>query len=1082
MILKEIARSLAVASVLAFGTVSTAAVASSQPAVVAEATNSYFVVFEESGALHYQGGLPNLPRTASEAEGVPFDSTRPEVAVYRAHLADVREAYISQITSVLGRSVEVDYHYDILFNGVSIANLTGSEAARLVAQPGVKEVTVVEQYELSTDRVSEFIGAGTIWDGTSTPDGAGFRGEGTVVAVIDTGINSAFASHPFFSDDASCGFNSDNVKVIAKDCLGSSDCTGANPFSASNPHGSHVASTAAGNDHVATGGDLSGTRVSGVAPCAGIVSYKACATNNCDGAALAAARQTILVDQVPLGITSVNYSISGGNNPWSTTDSDRAFLDMVNAGLFVAASAGNTSTAVPNPIGTVAHRGPWVATVANSTHDRVSSNDVNLDQGGPQNVYGVKGGMPIPSDQVGQVGDGLALGNDLGCSGTGGFAPGSLTGRIVLVTRGECNFSEKLANAQGAGAIAGIVINSNPGQPPIVMGATETSIPAVMVSYADGQAIRAHVAANPSSLATISAAIVTGADPGAGDILSAGSLRGPIPGGLEFTKPDITGPGTNIFAAYDAGASSYGFMSGTSMSGPHVAGAGALIAGLKPDWTPPEVKSALMLTAKKEGWKDFVNGTPNNTQWDADDVGNGRLDLTKAALSGLVLHETYANFLAAQGNQANQRALNLASARHTDCSPNCTWTRTVRSTLAQSADWTVSVTQPEGFTVSVTPTTFTLGAGAEQTLTITASPNVGETGEILRFGYVDLTSPSSPDLHLSLAVRGIGGAAVGDIDLALSLFATPNPVDNGEQLTYIASVANFGPDPATGVAFELELPAGNTFISASELPDSTLLPVVHFENGGDKSPARGAGGFWNCAASGTSVICELVGTITGSSLAPTISILTAVNVPEPGIVTATGTVSADQSDINPGNESVEIEIEVTGLSDIIFQDGFGDVPIIVGRNCIDIDGSTSNGAFNSGDPNNRVWLFDIGAGNAVTAIELTATIEAYSPSWITEARIGLAAQGAAAPTANIGVAISEPGVVDASGVVPLDSPVVVGSDGLLRVERNETYNDPEIDPDSIWTRWENPDFECAGLHLVCTDQDACDAGVANPLN
>ena len=59
-----------------------------------------------------------------------------------------------------------------------------------------------------------------------------------------------------------------------------------------------------------------------------------------------------------------------------------------------------------------------------------------------------------------QFGDG-AGGNNLGCAA---FAPGSLTGKIVLVDRGGCGFSVKISNIAAGGALAGIIGLVAPGE------------------------------------------------------------------------------------------------------------------------------------------------------------------------------------------------------------------------------------------------------------------------------------------------------------------------------------------------------------------------------------------------------------------------------------------------------------------------------------------------------------------------------------------------------------------------------------------------------------------------------------------
>ncbi len=68
-----------------------------------------------------------------------------------------------------------------------------------------------------------------------------------------------------------------------------------------------------------------------------------------------------------------------------------------------------------------------------------------------------------------------------------------LAGKIALIDRGICSFSEKVSRAEDAGAIAAIVFNNVPGEAPFIMASTAgfpVTIPAVMLSYEDGQEIR----------------------------------------------------------------------------------------------------------------------------------------------------------------------------------------------------------------------------------------------------------------------------------------------------------------------------------------------------------------------------------------------------------------------------------------------------------------------------------------------------------------------------------------------------------------------------------------------------------------
>ena len=81
---------------------------------------------------------------------------------------------------------------------------------------------------------------------------------------------------------------------------------------------------------------------------------------------------------------------------------------------------------------------------------------------------------------------------------------------------------------------------------------------------------------------------------------------------------DIVAPGVSILSTYsctavgDCGSTWYAYLSGTSMSSPHVAGVVALMLEKNPDLTVAQIKDALYSTAKKIG----------NGKFD----GNGRVD------------------------------------------------------------------------------------------------------------------------------------------------------------------------------------------------------------------------------------------------------------------------------------------------------------------------------------------------------------------------------------------------------------------------------------------------------------------------
>src|SRR6185436_15046490 len=131
-------------------------------------------------------------------------------------------------------------------------------------------------------------------------------------------------------------------------------------------HGSHTASTAGGNSGVRAsvdGIDL-GT-ISGMAPRARLSIYKTCYGDGATSACFTSDSVAAIDQAVADGVDVINYSISGSTT--SNVDAvEVAFLFAADAGVFVAASAGNSGPTVS----TVAHNSPWLTTVAAGTHDR----------------------------------------------------------------------------------------------------------------------------------------------------------------------------------------------------------------------------------------------------------------------------------------------------------------------------------------------------------------------------------------------------------------------------------------------------------------------------------------------------------------------------------------------------------------------------------------------------------------------------------------------------------------------------------------------------------------------------------------
>ncbi len=740
---------------------------------------SYIITFTEEGVLNYKGGISGLQSTAPlETDGNrKLDVQTIAARNYMSYLAEQRASHIQAIDSAVRRAVSPTHYYAVTVNGIA-ADLSAAEAAQVATLPGVKSVRLAGQQYLDTYRSAKFIGADKIWTGSATPTGAAgaTNGKGIVVGDLDGGTNSG---HPSFANDPACGFRPTKPKLLAADCSATDvngACNGPNPEA--NPgfgHGVHTSSTIAGNtiNNTANPPPIlpNGVTMSGIAPCAAIRHYKVCETNSCDGAAIFAGIQNAIADKVDV----LNFSISGGNSPWG--DNDRDFLEAVKANIFVAASAGNTRTETPDPVGQVNHLGPWMMTVAASTQDQLIGPQLTVT--GPGTVPAALVGISLNPGSTTIVGNTTDLTaqtlmtfptNIEGCTASGGFPANYFSGAVAVVRRGTCAFTEKITNAYNAGAKLVVIANNQAGSINMDTSAAP-AIPAFSILQSAGDPLIAFLnplapPAPPSDRifadgfdgpaaggqGNYTRAVVSATQ---GDVLADFSLRGPAAAPVtDSTKPDITAPGVNIYAALDIQDGNYGFMSGTSMSSPNTTGSAALVRAVHPDWTVPEVKSALMMTATN------TNGVQENgtTPWTIDQVGSGRVDLTKAALAGLTMDETYAKFVAANPAATppgDVKTLNLPLLRNVSCpDTGCTWTRTVKNRLATSGTWNVTSATAASFAMTATPASFTLAPGATQVITFKATPSAPPI-TAMAFGNVNLKEASgqSPDQHISVAVK-----------------------------------------------------------------------------------------------------------------------------------------------------------------------------------------------------------------------------------------------------------------------------------------------------------------------------------------
>jgi len=509
------------------------------------------------------------------------------------------------------------YSYTTLTNGVAVKVKSGAyNVIRKLSE--VKDIYFSESY--AEPKVAVSNNANVYTTGIYNTQGIDYKGEGMVVAVLDTGLDyeheafKAMPENPAWTKEyvaarmaASERFNAKatvdevyyNSKVPYAYDYADDD---SNVYPSYSSHGTHVAGIVAGKSEYVVNNETGETFL-GVAPEAQLVICKVF-TDNLDSKSLGGADTIDILaavsDCVELGVDVINMSLGsscGFGDEKSDTKVNEVYERVKEAGISLVVAASNDySSGFGGGNGTNLASNPDSATVGSpSTYDAalsvasingqkasyIQANDdenqvafitTSSDENGNEYkftelLYEVAGKPQTETLNfkyvvIGGVGRATNYNSVIRREINN---KGDYDGVIALVKRGDTTFAEKVQTAMDYGVDACIIYNNVSGTIRMSLGEVQDPVPTCSISMDAGKIFVENAVRNVGS-------IQVSMDFKAGPFMSEFSSWGPMPD-LQL-KPEITAHGGEITSAVPGG---YDIYSGTSMAAPNMAGAIALL-------------------------------------------------------------------------------------------------------------------------------------------------------------------------------------------------------------------------------------------------------------------------------------------------------------------------------------------------------------------------------------------------------------------------------------------------------------------------------------------------------------------------
>ncbi|GLT93513.1 hypothetical protein SLE2022_113030 [Rubroshorea leprosula] len=486
-------------------------------------------------------------------------------------------------------------------------------------------------------------------------------------------------------------------------------------------HGTHTSSTAAGNyvSNASYFGYAPGTAV-GIAPRARVAVYKVLWDEGGYASDVIAGIDQAISD----GVDVISLSLGFDGVELYEDPVAIATFAALERNIFVSTSAGNEGPSV----GTLHNGIPWVLTVAAGTMDRELGAVLTLGNGNS-----VRGTSLYPGDS--SLTQSPIVFTDK-CDNQ--IELKKLENKIVVCEDKNNSISDQFFNVSSANVTGGIFISNSTD----VEFFYQSSFPAIFMTPKEGEIIKDYIKSSTEPKATMEfKKTFLGTTPAPS--VASYSSRGPSLSCPFVLKPDILAPGVLVLASWSQISSvaqlksqllygKFNIISGTSMACPHASGAGVLLKGAHPEWSPAAIRSALMTTSDltdnthssiKDIGLDFATASPLA-------MGTGHINPNKAVDPGLIYDATiedYVNLLCALNFTAKQIQTITKSSTNNCSAPSLDlnypsfiaffnakgsksnsktvieFQRTVTNVGDEMSTYTATVTPMEGFQVSVTP-------------------------------------------------------------------------------------------------------------------------------------------------------------------------------------------------------------------------------------------------------------------------------------------------------------------------------------------------------------------------------------------